>query len=327
MRNGFNASVPARMPRTQIGRVLTELVSEPEAPDVEGAEESAATEPAVEIGPTVAGEMTIELPLEASRGAATEAISRPVSARPAVEIEPAVPEPKVEPAAPPADPSRLATDPSRLAAGHERIAALRDRLAAAARHSTAAAEPGKTAAVVREMVEDLRVRLDEAVHERTQLNASLDEARAALTRVGAELERERKARVSADARAEERQRIADDAVAEAEALAAERDQLIGELTEHRTLDDEQAALLMEIEAELAQREAGRATAARDLAELRELLDVRDLELADLQSRLKAEAADRARLETRNRDLEADVARLTKASEALEAIEAMVTRRP
>jgi hypothetical protein len=37
MRNGFNASVPARKPKTQIGRVLTELTSEPPEPSAEDA--------------------------------------------------------------------------------------------------------------------------------------------------------------------------------------------------------------------------------------------------------------------------------------------------
>src|SRR5690606_14233912 len=54
--------------------------------------------------------------------------------------------------------TRAVTEASRLASGRERIAALRARLAAVARPPVEDTEPKRTAAAVREVVEDLRAR-------------------------------------------------------------------------------------------------------------------------------------------------------------------------
>jgi chromosome segregation ATPase len=150
---------------------------------------------------------------------------------------------------------------------------------------------------------------------------ALEEARGALGRAAADIQRERRAREGLEAQAEERRRIADDAVAEAEALAAERDQVLGELAEHRRLEGEQTSLLTQVEATLAQRDAERELAARELAEARDLVNLRTAEIADLEVRLEEEAAGRARAEARCQELEAEIARLSDAHEALESIEA------
>jgi DNA repair exonuclease SbcCD ATPase subunit len=324
MRSHFNANVPTRMPTTQIGRVLKELASEESEQDATGAEET--------VHPVIAnGGSTGELDREHSELEEPEPVaSQPLAppSREAVAVEAPRAEAPPRPAAPEPAPSPAGQtrEQSRLASGHERVAALRQRLAIAAQPSTAATDPKRTAATVREVVEELRARLEVSIQERSQLLETLEETRAALARAESELERERKTRVAAETRAEDRQRIADDAVAEAEALATERDQVLAELAEQRRLDDEQTALLVEIEASLTAREAERASSGRELAELRDDLDLKALEVADLESRLQAEAADRAKLESRLRETEAEVARLKEASVALEAIEAMVTRR-
>jgi hypothetical protein len=84
--------------------------------------------------------------------------------------------------------------------------------------------------------------------------------------------------------------------AEAEALAAERDQVLGELAELRRLEGERTGLLTEIEAALAERDAERQSAARELAEARDLADLHAAEVADLETRLQEEATSRARAE-------------------------------
>jgi len=181
--------------------------------------------------------------------------------------------------------------------GKERAASLRERLAMTA-HASGAAEPEQTAARVRELIEGMRARLESSIEERTRLAGELEEARAALGRGEAELKKERRARAALEAQAEERRRIAEEAVAEAEALAAERDQVLEEIAGLRRLE-EQAALLQEAEAELA----------------------------DLDGRLKEAQSARARAEARCRELTADVERLSAAGEALEALETLVRRSP
>jgi len=175
---------------------------------------------------------------------------------------------------------------------------LRERLAMTAHASAAGAEPQQTAAAVRELIEAMRARLESAIEERTRLAGELEETRAALGRGEAELKKERRARAALEAQAEERRRIAEEAVAEAEALAAERDQVLEEISGLRRLE-EQAALLQEAEAELA----------------------------DLDGRLKEAQSGRTRAEARCRELTADVERLSAAGEALEALETLVRRSP
>jgi SWI/SNF-related matrix-associated actin-dependent regulator 1 of chromatin subfamily A len=183
---------------------------------------------------------------------------------------------------------------SRGSNGKERTASLRERLALTAH--AAGAEPQQTAARVRELIEGMRARLEAAIEERTKLAGELEEARAALSRSEAELKKERRARTALETQAEERRRIAEEAVAEAEALAAERDQVLEEIAGLRGLE-EQAALLQEAEAELA----------------------------DLDGRLKEAQSARARAEVRCRELTAEVERLSAAGEALEGLEALVKR--
>lgn len=331
MRSHFNANVPSRMPTTQIGRVLKELASDAGAPEdaldveEESGPETANGVPAATLAPQVTDlQEAQEEELGEPQPRPREAGERPAPLSEVSTREAPAPLPEREPVQP--APVRTGEPQSRLTSGHERVAALRQRLAIAAQPVTAVTDPKRTADTVREVVEELRARLELSIQERGQLLQTLEETRAALARTEAELERERKARAAAESRAEDRQRIADDAVAEAEALAAERDQVLAELAEQRRLDDEQTALLVEIEAAMSAREVEHAATAKELAELRDQLDLRALEVADLQSRLQTEAADRAKLENRLRDMEAEVARLKEASAALEAIEAMVTRR-
>jgi chromosome segregation ATPase len=204
------------------------------------------------------------------------------------------------PAAP--KPSPPSPRVARGTSGQERAgagaASLRERLAMTAHGSSGAAEPQQTAAAVRELIEVMRARLESAIEERTRLAGELEEVRAALARGEAELKKERRARAALEVQAEERRRIAEEAVAEAEALAAERDQVLEEITGLRGLED-QAALLQEAEAELA----------------------------DLDGRHKEAQSGRARAEARCRELTSDVERLSAAGEALEALESLVRRSP
>jgi hypothetical protein len=322
MRSGFTANVPARKPRTQIGRVLSELANGTDD------SESNGTSSTHEVN----GTSEVRAPFEAA--AETQSVAASVEAPPAAPAPRAAPAPTpavaraaertpvtAKPAAEPIEPSAS----SRRSSGRERLATLRERLALAAHTSTGSVEPKRTAATVKEVVDGLRARLDASVRERAEMAATIEEVRAALARAQAELQRERKARAAVEAQAEERGRIAAEAVAEAEALAAERDQILAELTEQRRFEDEQAAFLVEADEALAQRALERENAARELAEARELTALRTAEVADLEFRLKAEAADRARVEARCRELEAEIARLNEASEALESIDALVTR--
>jgi chromosome segregation ATPase len=215
--------------------------------------------------------------------------------------------------------------PKAPSGGREQIARLRERLAATTYLRSGGAEPKQTAAAVRDMVDGLRTRLDASAHERAELTKTLEEARAALVRMEADLQKERRAREALEAQADERRRIADEAVAEAEALAAERDQVLGELAEQRRLEGEQTSLLEEFEAVLAQRDAERQSAAKELAEVRELVLLRSADVDDLESRLRDEAAGRVRAEARCRQLEAEIARLADAREALEALEVVLSR--
>lgn len=291
MTPGFNANVAARKPRTQIGRVISELTAGPvEEEDPKASPAEPTVEPINEAGS----------PPPAPATAPADVVALPAARAPANTEAP----------------------PPRVRGGRDQVERLRERLAAAARAPLGTTEPRQTAAAVRELVDGLRARLESSVHERTELTRALEAARTSLARVEADLQKERRTRAAVEAQAEERQRIADDAVAEAEALAAERDQVLGDLAEHRRLESEQAELLAEAEALLGRRDTERSAAARELADTRQLLDLRTAEVADLQARLEAEAADRRRLEARCKQLEGEVADLSQASEALESIDAL-----
>ncbi len=287
MTGGFNENVPARKPRTRIGQVLTELVSESEEQ------------------PNGESEREPSLRLELGNAVASAAEKRSSDAEP--------PEKGRRRARP-------ESDASRLEAGRDRIASLRERLDRAARPPVTSTEPKRAAAAVMEVVQDLRARLETAVQERSEATRALDEAREALAEVQTDLEKERKLRAAIEAQAEERARIAQEAVLEAEALAAERDQVFSELAEQRRLDDEQSELLGEAEAVLERREEERAAAAREVEDLREQLEARAAQLAETEARLESEVQERARLTARCRALESEAA---EAKEALEAIEATV----
>jgi chromosome segregation ATPase len=298
MSGGFQANVPVRKPRTKIARVISELTSGPP----EGAEPS--------------GDRVVADAAPAARDAVADAsvprgaavLSAALIARPAA-----------------APPTRTPTAASPVSDAREQIARLKERLAAA-QARTGAIEPKRTAAAVREVVDGLRDRLETSARERSELVEALEAARATLARTVTELERERRAREVFEAQAEERRRIADDAVAEAEALAAERDQVLGELAQHRRLEGEQAGLLTQVEAALAQRDVEREAAARELTETRDLVNLRAAEIADLEARLRDEAAGRGRAETQCKALEAEIARLSEAQEALQTIEAALVHR-
>jgi chromosome segregation ATPase len=286
MTRGFDANVPARKPRTKLGRVISELTSDPVTVDGVGPAEKAAP-----AEPTRRASAVNDIVVDAA-----------TTSRPGAPIVPA-----------------------RIAGGREQVARLRERLAAAARPRGTTAEAKETAGAILEMVDGLKTRLEASTRERAELSAALEQVRAALARAEAELGKERRARTALEAQAEERRRIADDAVAEAEALAAERDQVLYELAELRRLEGEQATLLTEAEAELARRDAESGSTARELAEARSLVDLRSADAIDLEARLQDEAAARAKAETRSRELEAEVARLADAREALASIEAMLAR--
>src|SRR5688500_15088501 len=173
MQSGFDANGPARKPRPPGGRVLPELTSEPQVVEDPAAEADAPSVAAADPDETVAPP--------------TAHLIR---------------------SAPPSAAMANASERSQLAASHDRIVALRERLAAAARPAAVAREPRRTAAGVREAIDQLRARADAAVKERNQIAAALDEARAQLARTATELERERKGRAATEALAAERQKIA-----------------------------------------------------------------------------------------------------------------------
>ena len=297
MTGGFQANVPVRKPRTKIARVISELTSGPP----EGA-------PPHGDRPEEAAPPARDAVADTRERRSAEVLAAALVARPSV-----APPTKMPPAASPVSDAR------------EQIARLKERLAAA-QARTGVIEPKRTAAAVREVVDGLRDRLEASARERSELTEALAEARATLARTVTELERERRAREAFEAQAEERRRIADDAVAEAEALAAERDQVLGELAQHRRLEGEQTSLLTQVEAALAQRDAEREAAARELAEARDMANLRTAEIADLEARIRDEAAGRARAEAQNRALEAEIARLSAAQEALQTIEAALVHR-
>jgi hypothetical protein len=85
-------------------------------------------------------------------------------------------------------------------------------------------------------------------------------------------------------------------------------------------------LLTQVEAALAQRDAERQAAARELAEMRDLVNLRVAEMADLEVRLRDEGAARARAEAQCRERDAEIARLSVAQEALQTIEAALVHR-
>lgn len=308
MTSGFDANVPARKPRTRISRVISELTSVPQD-GAEDREDHAAVEDAApaarDADDDSRGDPQADYQGNNTPDAAVAA-NAPVA-------------PAAEPVAAP--PKMTSTAASPAPGGREQIARLRERLAAAAHPWSTAAEPKRTATAVRDVVDGLRERVEASVRERSELAEALEEARAALARTGADLQKERRAREALEAQAEERRSIADDAVAEAEALAAERDQVLGELAEHRRVEEEQTSLLAEVEAALTRRDTERESAARELAEARDLVDLRAAEVADLEARLQDEATGRARAEAKCRELEAEIARLSEAREALESIEA------
>jgi chromosome segregation ATPase len=306
MSGGFDANVPARKPRTKIARVISELTAAPTAERSEG--------------PAVADAGPASLAAPAARDVGGARRHRVLSATLVANRSDAAATPA---AAAPAKTSTAAASP--VSVGREQIARLRERLAASAHARTGAVEPKQTAAAVRETLDGLRGRLEAVTRERSEIAKMLDEARTALTRASADVQRERRAREGLEAQAEERRRIADDAVAEAEALAAERDQVLGELAEHRRLEGEQTSLLTQVEAALAERDAERERAARELAEARDLANLRAAEVADVAARLEEEAAGRARAEARCQELEAEIARLSAAHEALESIEATLAQ--
>lgn len=300
MTSGFDANVPARKPRTRIGRVISELTS--------GAEDSLE-----DHGDAVVIE-------DAGSGFAERRDDRDARARGDAAQRGGSQD----------HPTRASTDArvnggAPAMHGRERIARLRERLAAAAHPPSGAAEPKRTAEAVREVVDGLRERLEASIEERAQLVAALEEARGALARAEADLRKERQARKALEEQAEERQRIADEAVAEAEALAAERDQVLGELADRRRLEGEQTNFLAEVEAALAQRDAEREAAARQIAEAQELADLRASESADLAANLQDETASRGRAEARCRELEAEIERLSEARQALDSIEQVLGR--
>ncbi len=308
MTGGFDTNVPARKPRTMIGQILTELASTSEAtPD--------ATDETVSVR---ASETRNGAPIAPAPETLRGSPARPTPERARDVQPPDAPSGRTSGGSPDAVPN-AAQDASRLAAGRDRIASLRERLTRAARPPVTATEPRRAAAAVLDVVQDLRARLQAATRERSEAVKLLGDARSDLARVEAELRQERKLRAAVESRAEERARIAAEAVTEAEALAAERDQVLSELTEQRRLDDEQAALLTDADAALELGDEERAAANAEVAELRNEVEARAIHAAEMEGRLQAGIQDRTQLEARCKDLEARVAELNEAWEALDGV--------
>ena len=332
MTGGFDANVPVRKPRTKISRVISDMTSPPPGGAQVDEERRAEAVPPPEevIVERVFGAFRAvpepELPRmqerEAAHAAEVAAAPTPAPAPAFASARPAATPPPVKPTL-----RKATAAPSPVAGSREQIAKLRERLAATAHVRTGAAEPQRTASAVREVMDGMRDRIESSARERVELAAALEAARSALAQANADLSREKRMREGLTAQAEERRRIADDAVAEAEALAAERDQVLGELAEHRRLEGDQTSLLGEVETALSQRDAEREQTARELAEARSLLNVRAAEIMELETRLEDERASRARIDVRCRELESELARMSEAREALEVIEATLHRRP
>lgn len=300
MKTGFDASVPARKPKTQIGRALSEFTSRSATQAIEEVEDTGrALEP---DAPDEAAAPVVSQPAPAPRAPQRQRSESGGSARDVLALRP---------------------DSSSVSTGWERVAALRERLAQTAQPRPTAIEPQHTAAAVGKLIEELRARLETALRERSETARALEETRTALARAETDLERERRARADIEARADERGQVAAQAVAEAESLASERDLVLNELAERRRFEDAQAALLADVETALNRRDAEIAAASREASEVREMLELRVAEIADLETRLQAEAAERARVEARCQQLESDNAALAEAADALEAIKAMI----
>jgi chromosome segregation ATPase len=296
VRSAFETSVPARKPKTQIGRVLTELTTQP-----------AAIESVDDEAPAHSGQNGNETPTAADE-TAEPSVSR-----------------AAEPIAIPREPA-VVQDATRVSTEWERLAALRKRLELAAQPPSLGTEPQHTAAAVRKHIDELRARAEGAVRERGELAKALEETRNALARAEAELEQERTIRRRIEAQAAEREQVALDAVAEAEALAGERDMVLSELAERHRLQSEERGLLAEAETALNRHRAANDAASRELADARHLLDLRATEISELETRIQSEAAERARAEGRCRELEGELARMAQTAEALAAIKEMVAPR-
>jgi chromosome segregation ATPase len=217
-------------------------------------------------------------------------------------------------------------DAPRVTGEWERLAELRKRLELAAQPPSLGSEPQHTAAAVRKHIDELRTRAEGAMRERAELAKMLDETRSALTRAAAELEHERKLRRHVEAQAAEREQVALDAVAEAEALAGERDLVLGELAERRRLQNEERGLLSDAETALHRHRAANESAAKELADARNLLDLRATEIGELELQIQTEVAERAKVEARVRELEAELSRMAQTADALAAIKDMVVPR-
>jgi hypothetical protein len=178
VRSAFEASVPARKPKTQIGRVLTELTTQSAA--IESVED-AANHQSVENG-------------NETPPAATASETAASSVAPTGEPVPVTREPVV------------VQDATRVAGEWDRLAALRKRLELAAQPPSLGTEPQHTAAAVRKHIDELRARAEGATRERAELAKMLEETRSACAR-GGELEQERKIRRQIEAQAAERERL------------------------------------------------------------------------------------------------------------------------
>ena len=296
MKTSFDASVPARKPKTHINRVLTELTARTETAKIEAVPDEAKPElvpDAPEASASVPANGTTALQQRWGNESAA-------SQRDAIGLPEA---------------------PTGGTGDWERLAILRERLNAAAQPRSVGSEPQDTAVAVRKLIDDLRARLDAAVTERSEMAQTLEATRAALARTESELEQERKTRADLEAQADERAQVATQAVAEAESLAAERDLVLGQLADRRRLAHEQSTLLAEAEAALSKLSSQNEATALELAEAREMYELRAAEVADYESRLRTEVGERTRVEARCRELEA---RLSESASAMQDIRTMVS---
>lgn len=321
MKSAFDANVPKRKPRTRLGTMLADIeVPEAEAdprptPEVEAI-------PEAEANPTQV--RTAEPKVDAARAepAPAQAVvaAKAQAPRTVVAAKALAPAPKRVAAA---RPSRAVPGGEVVQAGRDRLEALRQRLAVAERVRQPALEPALTADRVRDTVAQLKSRLDEVLTERKGLLTGLEQARQALATAVTDVERERSDRSSADSLAEERGRVADALMAESEALADERDQALARISDLKLLDEEQSAVLQQMEEGLAQRTEELNTAQTHAEGLRSALDATQTDLSLTIGQLEEERDSAARLTREVADLQDQLSHAESAKSALSEIQRLV----
>ncbi len=328
MKSAFDANVPRRKPRTRLGTMLADI----ETPEVSPEPEIEASKPKAEAPKAQAktAEAAVTEPKKTVPDEAKATVQPQVDSTPA--DEQATPSARIEapkalrPAAKRAAVSRAtraAPAGEVVQAGRDRLDALRQRLAVAERVRQPALEPALTADRVRDTVAQLKSRLDEVLTERKALLSGLEQARQALASAVSDVAREQNDRAAADALAEERGRVADALMSESEALADERDQALARISDLRLLDEEQSAVLQQMEDSLASRSEELTTSQSDAEALRGTLDATQTDLSLTIGQLEEERDNAARLSRQVADLEGQLSQAENAKSALSEIQRLV----